>query len=626
MLLGGRIWVALGAVVGVAHAWYLPGSAPNSYREGDAVPVQVNALQPMAGATPVHGLVSYDFYDERLGFCRPPDGIHAQHGNLGSVLFGDRIYNSALGLALKQDQHCVPLCTVDATAEQAAFVNERITERYAVNLMVDGLPAADLDHSELDGELRTNSIGFALGTVLDAGGHRLTTPALYNHYVLNVSYHEHTPGEFRVVGVRVRPQSVAPGSASCDPRQGAMFLSENATTPVAYTYSVVWTPSDTPWATRWDAYLHVADPRIHWYSLLNSLAIVLLLCVLVGMIMARSVRRDIYRYNAIDLTEDIQEDFGWKLVHGEVFRAPPAAALLSVMAGAGAQLLAMASVTLFFALLGFLSPSNRGSLGTIMVVTYTLFGSVGGYVSARVYASFDGQLWRRTMLMAATLVPAAVFGVINLLNVVLVVNHAAGAVPFGTLLALVAMWCLLHTPLSLLGYYVGLRAGGWAHPVRVNVIPRQIPPVPWYLGVWPSALAAGLLPFGAAWLELFFIINSLFGNRVYYAFGFLTLTFIVCALTTATVSILVCYVLLCAEDYRWHWRAFLTGGASAFWMFVYGLVYSATRLNLPDMASQLLFFGYLLVMAALVFLLFGCIGLAACYVAVRTMYQHIRVD
>lgn len=44
--------------------------------------------------------------------------------------------------------------------------------------------------------------------------------------------------------------------------------------------------------------------------------------------------------------EDIQEDFGWKLVHGEVFRAPSNPMALAVLSGNGAQLCAMLSVTL----------------------------------------------------------------------------------------------------------------------------------------------------------------------------------------------------------------------------------------------------------------------------------------
>lgn len=530
MLRALRVVLLAAACAAPGWAWYLPGSAPRSFKSGDAVPFQVNALQPMSGATPVHGLVSYDYYDARLGFCKPANGPQAQSGSLGSILFGDRIYNSPIEIAMLKNQSCVKICEETATTEQAAFINERITERYGVNWMVDGLPVADAGLTSVDGTIRANSVGFALGSILDAELHRLPTPALYNHYRLNVSYHERGPNEFRVVGVNVIPMSRHSlpnglgGPVQCDATQ-PMFLSPNATTPVAYTYDVVWTPSSTPWATRWDAYLHVVDPRIHWYSLLNSLAIVALLCVLVALVMARAVRRDIYRYNAIDLTEDIQEDYGWKLVHGEVFRPPSSPMLLSIMAGTGAQLLAMAVVTLFFALLGFLSPSNRGSLATIMIVTWTLFGFISGWVSAKVYASFDGEQWRRNMVLTALLFPSLIFGVMNLLNLFLVFNQSAGAVPFGTLLALVALWFLINIPLSFLGSYLGLRSGAFSHPVRVNQIPRQIPPTQWYLRPWPAAILAGILPFGAAWLELFFMINSLFGNRVYYAFGFLTLTF-----------------------------------------------------------------------------------------------------
>lgn len=44
--------------------------------------------------------------------------------------------------------------------------------------------------------------------------------------------------------------------------------------------------------------------------------------------------------------EDVQEDFGWKLVHGEVFRAPRWPIALSVLVGNGAQLVTMAGITL----------------------------------------------------------------------------------------------------------------------------------------------------------------------------------------------------------------------------------------------------------------------------------------
>jgi transmembrane 9 superfamily protein 2/4 len=56
---------------------------------------------------------------------------------------------------------------------------------------------------------------------------------------------------------------------------------------------------------------------------------------------------------------------------------------------------------------------------------------------------------------------------------------------------------------------------------------------------------------GAAFVELYFIMSSLFASRAYYAFGFLVLTAGVVALTTAMVTILFTYFVLCAEEYRY---------------------------------------------------------------------------
>jgi hypothetical protein len=48
----------------------------------------------------------------------------------------------------------------------------------------------------------------------------------------------------------------------------------------------------------------------------------------------------------IDSGEDAQEEFGWKLVHGDVFRPPRKGMLLSVLLGSGTQVFFMSLITL----------------------------------------------------------------------------------------------------------------------------------------------------------------------------------------------------------------------------------------------------------------------------------------
>lgn len=165
-----------------------------------------------------------------------------------------------------------------------------------------------------------------------------------------------------------------------------------------------------------------------------------------------------------------------------------------------------------------------------------------------------------------------------------------------------------------------------SNPARVNNIPRQIPPTPFWFRPMPSALIAGLLPFAASFLETYFILSSFFGSKVYYAFGFLALTAIVIAVTTATTTVLLCYFHLSQEDYRWHWRAFFAGGGSAFWLVTYGLFYWLARVELVGIANKVLFLAYLAMAAGFTFLVTGSIGFISCYAFLRLIYSRIRVD
>lgn len=100
---------------------------------------------------------------------------------------------------------------------------------------------------------------------------------------------------------------------------------------------------------------------------------------------------------------------------------------------------------------------------------------------------------------------------------------------------------------------------------------------------------------------------------------------------------------LIATVRRWHWRAFLTGGGSAFWLLAYGLFYWASRLSLSSFQSACLYMGYLFLLVLFDFLVTGqssflhthqsshpffpgTIGFLASYWAVRRLYSAIRVD
>lgn len=68
---------------------------------------------------------------------------------------------------------------------------------------------------------------------------------------------------------------------------------------MVYTFDVYWEESDISWASRWDAYLNMPGGRVHWFSILNSLMVVLVMSSIVAMIMMRTIRRDLQRYEGL---------------------------------------------------------------------------------------------------------------------------------------------------------------------------------------------------------------------------------------------------------------------------------------------------------------------------------------
>ena len=640
-------------------AFYLPGVAPTSYKIGDKVQLHVNSLTPDLSRQDeqLHAVVSYDYYHGAFRFCKPEGGPQWVRESLGSIIFGDRIRTSPFELHMAQNESCKSLCREKSFDKRSAkFVNKRIRQSYNLNWLVDGLPAAQTLEDPLTRE-SYSSPGFPLGKIEGNG-----QPQLNNHYDIIVEYHTAglTGGQYRVVGVTVQPKSlrdsknVGNGKAECGQDSLPLILNEDGDTPVTWTYSVYWIPSKTTFATRWDKYLHVFDPKIHWFSLINSTIFVVFLVGMVSMVLLRALRKDIARYNRLEtfnldenseaVEDGVQEDSGWKLVHGDVFRSPRYSLLLSILLGNGAQLFVMTGVTVIFALLGFLSPSNRGFLATAILLLYTLFGFIGGYVSSRVYKNFGGENWKLNIALTPALVPGIVFSTFFLLNLFVWAKGSSGAVPLTTMLAIIGIWFVISVPLSVAGSWTGFKHPVIDTPTRVNQIPRQIPPCARSLKPLPSLLLTGILPFCAIFVELYFIMTSLWTNKIYYMFGFLFICYGLMIITSACTTILLVYFLLCAEDYRWQWRAFFGAGMTGGYVFLNALGLWATRISFGGLTGAVLYVGYSALVGFLVFVLtgkaahrcvcathctdyqIGTIGFFASYAFVHRIYGNIKVD
>lgn len=644
----------------LSNCFYLPGLAPVNYcKEGETsstckseVALYVNRLNTEESVIP------YEYH--HFDFCISDDESKSPAENLGQVVFGERIRPSPYKVQFLKNEACIKLCTKTYNGgnkdqeSQLALLKRGMGLNYQHHWIVDNMPVTWC-YSLEDGR-QYCSTGFPMGChvrdkrnpddicMISVQYNRPNTYYIFNHVDLVITYHsgkgEEWGGSFqgnggRIVSVKVTPRSIKHSNSDnidCSFKEPMAIpdkrLQGNERIEITYSYSVKFVENNTvKWSSRWDYILEsMPHTNIHWFSILNSLMIVLFLSGMVAMIILRTLHKDIARYNQIDSGEDVQEEFGWKLVHGDVFRPPRKGMLLSVLLGSGVQVFFMTLVTLAFACLGFLSPANRGALMTCAMVLYVCLGTPAGYVSARVYKSFGGEKWKSNVLLTSMLSPGIVFCLFFVMNLILWAKDSSAAVPFSTLLALLALWFCVSVPLTFIGSFFGFRKRALEHPVRTNQIPRQIPEQSIYTQPIPGIIMGGVLPFGCIFIQLFFILNSIWSNQMYYMFGFLFLVFVILVITCSETTILLCYFHLCAEDYHWWWRSFLTSGFTAFYLFIYCVHYFVTKLNIEDAASTFLYFGYTLIMVYLFFLLTGTIGFFACFWFVRKIYSVVKVD
>ena len=542
------------------------------------------------------------------------------------------------------EQYCEVLCQVEVKPKDATDFKNAIKRQYHHNWIVDNLPAASILDS--DQFVTTQYVGFPVGYVDGKDSF------MYNHVNIILEYHTVDTDAHRIVGFYVEPLSVKHsfvGGAKWDGKGDAPALQSCSSTKhldydsvkehqkvesgtLTFTYGVEWRQSEIQWATRWDVYLsmnHAVPDKVHWFSIVNSVLIVLFLAFMVAMILLRTLNHDINKYNKVMTDEEKaeeREETGWKLVHADVFRPPSDYPMLfCVLVGTGMQLIICAAFLIFFSAVGFLSPANRGSVMIGMLLLFVLMGAIAGFTSARLYKTFKGKQWQRCTVLTATLFPGIVFSVFFVLDILVWTKGSTGAVPLLTMLAVLTLWFGISVPLVFLGAYFGYKRDPIEFPVVTSNIPRQIPPQSWYMSPIITCLLGGILPFGACFVELFFIMSSIWMDQYYYVYGFLLLVYVILGVTCAEITIVLCYFQLCSEDYHWWWRSLLSSGSTALYVFLYSIAYFS-RLETNMLTTYFLYFGYMGVISLGVFLITGTVGFFSCLYFTHKIYASIKVD
>ena len=244
-------------------------------------------------------------------------------------------------MTAKVPQACQIACSVKLKKEQRDAFTNAITHDYRAHWIVDSLPVGVYEIDRLTRETvftRGFPIGFSTkDATFDKVGRSKEKFYLYNHVRIVVQYHDDKTNNVnnpqqqqggedgaKIVGFRVEPMSIKHAWEGGDIIPGTTVLSTcNAMTPakndasnyqtvntgdvIVFTYDVKWESSERAWANRWDIYLTAspATDKVHWFSITNSIMIVLFLTVMIAMILIRALRKDIAQYNDPSSLEEV---------------------------------------------------------------------------------------------------------------------------------------------------------------------------------------------------------------------------------------------------------------------------------------------------------------------------------
>ncbi|KAJ3677572.1 hypothetical protein LUZ60_003296 [Juncus effusus] len=634
------------------NAFYLPGSYMHTYSQGESIFAKVNSL------TSIETELPFSYYS--LPYCKPQNGIKKSAENLGELLMGDQIDNSPYQFHINKNESLYLCTTNPLSQEEVKVLRERSRDLYQVNMILDNLPV--LRFTEQNG-MMIQWTGFPIGYA-PAGSEQYY---IINHLRFKIFVHEYegsnveiiSTGEegvsvisetetdkmsgYQIVGFEVIPCSVKRDSdyfsklnmyGKIDPVlcpveiERSQPIKENE--KITFTYDIEFVKSDIKWPSRWDHYLKMDGDKIHWFSIMNSVMVILFLAGIVFVIFLRTVRRDLAKYEELDKETQAQmneELSGWKLIVGDVFREPQNPKLLCVMVGNGVQILGMGLVTIVFAALGFMSPASRGMLLTGMIVLYLFLGIGSGFVGILIWKTLKGnsENWKSVSWSIACFFPGICFLVLTFLNFVLWGSKSTGALPISLFFTLFALWFCISVPLTLIGGFLGSKKPEIEFPVRTNQIPREIPERKY--PSWLLVLGAGTLPFGTLFIELFFILTSIWLGRFYYVFGFLLLVLILLVTVCAEVAVVLTYMHLCVEDYKWWWKSFFASGSVAIYVFLYSVNYLVFDLrSLSGPVSAILYLGYSLIMSVAIMLSTGAVGFLVSFAFVHYLFSSVKID
>ncbi len=619
---------------------------------------------------------AYNYYS--LPYCAPDnehhpsrkvtngkEGIEGLFNKLRSNTIGEYIG----GHALRHSGHSVQYAPKEDYTESCT---SKLSSQEDVDKFIQAANKQWIYQMYLDDLPVWGMVGEMHGPPTGEGGKEVKSPGvphIYTDRVISIQYNKD-----RIISVDLHsdPESLKQVTVGSEFKFNTKFM---------------WEPTTEEFHSRFDKYLDKPffKHHIHWFSIFNSFMMVLFLMGLVALILVRTLRKDYARYalsggdledgeeydsddeEAVDENGKLvrsgggalpSEESGWKQVHGDVFRAPALLPVFAAVLGTGSQLIVLTLGVILFAVAGPIHGEvheDRGEMQHAIIYCYCFSSVVAGYISGSYFKLYDAtknggrakksgdSQWQLAMFLTVTLFPTIVVAIVSVLNGLALYYGTVNYIPFVVVLKIFLLWVFVSVPLCVLGTlagrhakinHAGGKAGGGvgclstsAFPCRVNAIARPIPEdVPWYGKPKNIIPFAGLLSFGSIFIELYYVLTSIWNYKFYHVYGFLLGVYAILGIVVSMTTIIVVYFCLNAENYLWQWTALASGGSTAAYVFLYGIYYFVAKTSMSGFLQTMFYFGYMSLLSLTLGTLCGTIGHFSASRFVRSIFQNVKLD
>ena len=419
------------------------------------------------------------------------------------------------------------------------------------------------------------------------------TAEIFTHYKLKIFYTEE-----QIVFVKLTPSQPLP-------IKNLEILD--------FSYEVDWKVSNSSSEDQTSSLFNIVQDRLgngYYYSLIWNIGLV----SLVGFVVCVGIW--------LKVVNDIKSDrkSGWLDLKDSVHKPPQYLTLFSSLVATGLQFgSALWSAILLNYLFEFFLVS--GGTSALFLYTYIGFGLLSGFVCGLELYKYRGKANPLFLALNSSLVNLILFCLFVLKSIAN--DHI---MDFRSFLIVLAIFCLVYTPLFILGYLSGktfskMKVIRYSESIEGEELLEKRNQKPWVFivcaWVWMNLLMAPVLDS---------VVKAVTSFVRYSSYGFLFGS-VVCQVVAVGVNCaFTTFIALENENRDWHWVSFLTGAGAGIGSFGYGVYVYFSKLDVSGAIENLYFFFYLGTCSFILSLVFGAVGYISAGFMVKKIYSYSKKD